>query len=119
VLPKTSATALTGINAVLILLSCNQEISTRPKPFRTWLQKAAGPLTMPREIKTTGSLSPGDFYEDCTYHPCLCISVNEGDDEICGISLVDGSSPRQLTFEEAVRWKLQGPADVEIDVRKR
>jgi hypothetical protein len=36
---------------------------------------------MPREIKSTAALAPGDFYEDCAYHPCLCISVNpEADD---------------------------------------
>jgi hypothetical protein len=84
---------------------------------------------MPREIKSTAALAPGDFYEDCAYHPCLCISVNPEADEICGISLVDGSSPRacsgrhcgvrQLTFEEAVRWKLDGPPDVQVDARQR
>lgn len=36
---------------------------------------------------------PGDYYEDCAYHPCLCIAV-DGQGGISGISLVDGSSPR-------------------------
>jgi hypothetical protein len=84
---------------------------------------------MPREIKRSSDLRPGDFYEDCAYHPCVCVAVDPEDDEIRGISLVDGSFPRacsgqhcgvrQLTFEEAVRWKLQGPADVDVESTKR
>ena len=64
----------------------------------------------------------GDIYEDCSYHPCLCTSVNFRKDDIQGISLIDGSSPRscslkhcgvrKLTIEEAVLWKKKGPADL-------
>lgn len=66
-------------------------------------------------------LKPGDFYQDCTYQPVLCTSV-DGDD-INGISLVDGSTPRicsikdcgikKLTFAQAVDMKFNGPSDAE------
>jgi len=36
------------------------------------------------------------IYEDCTYHPCLCTQI-EGDD-IEGISLIDGSVPRNCSL---------------------
>lgn len=68
-------------------------------------------------------IEKGSFYEDCAYHPCLCISVNEENDEILGISLIDGSFPRscslmhcgirELTFGEAVHSKFHGPKNVE------
>ena len=57
-------------------------------------------------------IKPGDFYEDCAYHPVLCTEINEDEDRISGVSLIDGSYPRdcslvhcrikKLTFEEAV-----------------
>jgi hypothetical protein len=75
---------------------------------------------MPSEFD--GDVSPGDFYEDCSYHPCLCIRVH--DDEISGVSLVDGSYPRscdihhcgirKLTLDEAMWWKFYGPKDIEL-----
>jgi hypothetical protein len=62
---------------------------------------------------------PGDYYEDCLLHPCLCVSVDDDGDGVSGISLVDGSGPRscsvklcgirKLTLEEAVLWKANGP----------
>ena len=55
----------------------------------------------------------GKFYEDCAYHPVLCTEISE--DDLSGISLIDGSSPRScslkhcaprpLTFEEAIEIK--------------
>lgn len=64
-------------------------------------------------------IAPGDYYEDCSYHPCLCVSVDDDGDGISGISLVDGSYPRNcsvvhcgvrnLTLEEVVLWKHKGP----------
>jgi hypothetical protein len=48
-------------------------------------------VTIP--IKSYDQIKPGDYYEDCGYHPCICVSVNAEDDEILGISLVDGSYP--------------------------
>ena len=37
---------------------------------------------------------PGDLYEDVFYHPCLVMGIDVADDEIWGISLIDGSYPR-------------------------
>ena len=75
---------------------------------------------MPTLVKYAYELRPGDFYEDCAYHPCRCIGARMG--MVDGISLVDGSFPRQcavpqcgvrkLTPEEAITWKLYGPPHV-------
>jgi hypothetical protein len=64
------------------------------------------------------TFKPGDFYEDCSFHPCLCIEVDD-QGGISGISLIDGSYPRscdiencgvrKLTLEEALIWKRKGP----------
>jgi hypothetical protein len=43
---------------------------------------------MPTEIETCEELQVGDFFEDCAYHPCLCIGTGMGC--VQGISLVDG-----------------------------
>jgi hypothetical protein len=52
----------------------------------------------------------GEYYEDCRYHPNLCVSVDYENDSIVGISLLIGvegdCSPfhcgiRKLTEEEA------------------
>ena len=68
---------------------------------------------------TTASdrFQPGDIYEDSAMHPCLCVEADYGDDEIWGISLVDGSYPRscslshsgvrKLTVQEAWTRKLE------------
>ncbi len=74
---------------------------------------------MPSLVSTHTEIQPGNYYEDCAFHPCLCISSD--DDEITGVSLVDGSHPRacsiphcgvrRLTFEEALHWKFFGPLD--------
>ena len=66
-------------------------------------------------------ISPGELYEDCAYHPCLCVGTGEG--MVWGISLIDGSQPRScdlrmcgvriLTPEEAWEIKCHGPSDVE------
>ena len=47
---------------------------------------------MPTPIEDCSELKPGDFFEDCAYHPCLCFSIGPG--TVQGISLVDGSFPR-------------------------
>jgi hypothetical protein len=45
-------------------------------------------------------IKPGDFYEDCRYHPVLCVMADysPSGDDLQGISLVDGGigscSPR-------------------------
>jgi hypothetical protein len=84
---------------------------------------------MPIEVHDITDLKPGDIYEDCAYHPCLCVFVNIEDDDIQGISLVDGTYPRscsvkncgvrKLTVEEAWRWRAAGPEDVEMNVKRR
>lgn len=62
---------------------------------------------------------PGQIYEDCSSHPCLCIGTDDG--AVWGISLIDGSQPRScdlracgvriLSVEEAWRIKQDGPTD--------
>jgi hypothetical protein len=68
------------------------------------------------------TFKPGDYYEDCSFHPCLCTEV-DGEGGIRGISLIDGSSPRgcdiehcgvrKLTLEEVVLWKARGPQNLD------
>lgn len=63
---------------------------------------------------------PGDIYEDCAFHPVLCIGVDYDDDTIWGISLVDGSHPhncslvhcgiRRLSPDEAWEVRVNGPS---------
>lgn len=81
---------------------------------------------MPQPVTQLGDIVPGDLFEDCRYHPCLCYDVGDadgGDQGLFGISLVDGSTwqcglkgcgVRKLTPAEAWRWKSEGPADVEL-----
>jgi hypothetical protein len=42
--------------------------------------------------------SPGDIYEDVFYHPCLALGVSYENDEIWGVSLIDGSHPRSMSL---------------------
>ena len=68
------------------------------------------------------AIAVGGIYEDCSYHPCLCTVVDG--DNIEGISLIDGSSPRScslvhcgptaLTLAEAVVIKKQFQRYVEL-----
>ena len=72
-------------------------------------------------------LKPGDLFEDCAYHPVLCLGVDYKRDEIWGVSLVDGSYPRacsllfcgvrKLTANEAWRIKMKGPRDRKVRER--
>jgi hypothetical protein len=81
---------------------------------------------MPILVNDVDELRPGDFYEDCAYHPCLCTGADADMGTVEGISLVDGSFPRQcgvpqcgvrkLTFEEAVQWRFHGPPDVPTEI---
>lgn len=43
-----------------------------------------------------GPITPGDIYEDCSFHPVLC-TVNDGD-QIQGISLIDATMPRACSI---------------------
>ena len=79
---------------------------------------------MPTLINVSTDIRPGEYYEDCAFHPCLCTRVD--DDEINGISLVDGSYPRgcsvghcgvrKLTLAEALHWKYFGPLDQNVPI---
>jgi len=85
---------------------------------------------MPTRIKTEKEIRVGDFFEDCAFHPCLCISVGADGDEdgLESISLVDGGlrscsarhcGVRLLTVEEAIHWKLHGPSDQTLEPKDR
>jgi hypothetical protein len=45
------------------------------------------------------SFRVGGLYEDCGYHPCLCVVIDEDDRDIQGISLMDGSGPRSCDLD--------------------
>jgi hypothetical protein len=72
-------------------------------------------------------LSPGDIYEDCAFHPVVCVEVDYDHDEIRGVSLVDGTYPRacslrfcgvrKLGIAEAWEIRRNGPSDPEDRVR--
>lgn len=75
-------------------------------------------------VNQPSEIRPGDLFEDCRFHPCLCFeaSIEQDADGVQGISLVDGTpcncsishcGLRKLTIEEAVRWKYEGPSDVD------
>jgi hypothetical protein len=83
-------------------------------------------VRMPEDVNHPGELLPGELFEDCRHHPCLCIEANSPDDVdgVSGISLVDGTpcgcsimhcGLRKLTLEEAVHWKYHGPKDVVVE----
>ena len=85
---------------------------------------------MPQPVGHPGDLTPGDLFEDCRFHPCLCIEVGDENDPaaVWGISLVDGSASgcdvrhcglRKLTLDEAVQWKHGGPSDRELEGKNR
>ena len=66
-------------------------------------------------------IKKGDFYEDCSFHPVLCIKVGKTKYErgdLYGISLVDGTQRHcsyfhcgvvKLTKYEAINQVLNGP----------
>jgi hypothetical protein len=68
-------------------------------------------------------IKPGDIYECCCYHPVLCLGINYKQDEIWGVSLIDGSYPRacsilhcgirKLSLKQAWLIKMTGPLDEE------
>ena len=95
--------------------------------MRGWGGTMVQPMPEHEPDTTPQIIEPGDLYEDCAYHPCLCIAVDGA--EITGISLIDGSWPRacdlemcgvrKLTVAEAWQWKHSGPPDVEIPSEQR
>jgi hypothetical protein len=62
-------------------------------------------------------INRGAVYEDCRYHPMLCIQPSPpGDDELVGISLIDGAIGAcsedhcgvvRMTVDEAIERKVQ------------
>jgi len=80
-------------------------------------------------VTSEDQIKVGDYFEDCAYHPCVVVSIEMGC--VNGISLVDGSYPRNcgilqcdlriLTLEEVVQWKFHGPPDVppEIEIEEK
>lgn len=83
---------------------------------------------MPTRLHTPSQLKVGDYFESCSFHPCM-VSAIEGDGvQIEGISLVDGTKHycnirhcglRALSRDEAVVWKNSGPEDVELPLEER
>ena len=85
---------------------------------------------MPKPDKSIHDIKPGDLFEDCAFHPCICIVAGSKDDKdgVEGISLVDGSGRccsadhcalRLLTLEEAVHWRFHGPSDETLPAKSR
>jgi hypothetical protein len=80
---------------------------------------------VPTDVFRPEQLRPGDFYEDCSFHPCLCVEV-DSEGTVSGISLVDGTRPRscsighcgvrKLSLEEAIRWRVSGPDESPVGV---
>ncbi|WP_457444260.1 hypothetical protein [Roseateles sp. P5_E4] len=74
-----------------------------------------------REARERLGLAVGDVYEDCAWHPVLCVAVSYEEDDITGISLIDGTYPRscslrhcgirKLTVQEAWEIRRSGPND--------
>jgi hypothetical protein len=73
------------------------------------------------EAYETLGIGVGDIFEDCAFHPVLCLGADYKKDELWGISLIDGSQPRccslihcgvrKLSLDEAWRIKMHGPLD--------
>lgn len=86
-------------------------------PFATDFQQAMA------KIKAELQLAPGDIYEDCRFHPVVCVEVDYEGDSISGVSMIDGSFPRccslrfcgvrKLTVGEAWEIRRHGPLEAE------
>jgi hypothetical protein len=73
------------------------------------------------EAYQTHGIGVGDIFEDCAFHPVLCLGADYQQNDLWGISLIDGTYPRscsfihcgvrKLTLEEAWSIKLKGPSD--------
>ena len=59
-------------------------------------------------------IKPGDIYEDCAFHPVLCLEAYE--DTVIGVSLIDASFPRNCSIRHCGVVKL-APEDV-IEIRR-
>ena len=76
---------------------------------------------------TVDPIEPGDFYEDCRYHPVLCVSADYAADvdDLRGISLVDGGigscSPRhcgpvKLTPAQAIERRVDWARFASVEI---
>lgn len=67
----------------------------------------------PGAVPAPAKISVGDIYEDCAYHPVRCTEVE--DDDVTGVSLIDGSSPRSCSIKHCgVRKLTRADADAAI-----
>lgn len=90
-------------------------------PFESEFQEAMA------RAKAELQLAPGDIYEDCKFHPVVCVEVNYDEDSISGVSMIDGSYPRscslrfcgvrKLSIAEAWEIRQRGPLDDEDRLR--
>ncbi len=69
-----------------------QADSTDDYPFAAEFQEAMG------KVQAELQLAPGDLYEDCFFHPVVCVEVDYDHDSISGVSLIDGSYPRNCSM---------------------
>lgn len=91
--------------------------ATSDEPFPP-CDAGVGVSDMPQYQDKNNQLKRGDFYEGCSYHPCMAVIVDYEDDEIAGVSLVDGTFQScslrscgvlKLSQGEALTWKFCGP----------
>ena len=78
---------------------------------------------MTEAIENETPISPGEIYEDCAFHPVLCVESNVDEDFVRGVSLIDGTHPhecslrhcgvRRMTLDEAWDVKLNGPREAD------
>jgi hypothetical protein len=40
----------------------------------------------------------GGFFEDCRYEPMICVNVSVDEDDLVGISLIDGRGPASCSI---------------------
>src|SRR6516225_4729991 len=72
-------------------------------------------------VKAELDISPGDLYEDCCWHPRVCVEIDYDRDAIRGISLINGTHPgecslrfcgvRKLSVAEAWEIRRNGPPE--------
>ncbi|WP_371766340.1 hypothetical protein [Massilia sp.] len=83
---------------------------------------------MPIKLSKAGHLEVGDYFESCSFHPCVVSTIDDSGVQIEGISLVDGTTHccnirhcglRALSKREAETWKDAGPEDVELPLNDR
>jgi hypothetical protein len=107
-----------------------ESLNYRLEDTKKWMveEKQARPSKVKKKVKdleerimkdvASVDLFVGDFYEDCRYHPMVCVSIDRIDGELIGISLINGKLDRcdyyhcgiaKLTPKQAVYWRLRGP----------